>query len=147
METKRKNVNLDIKDRLMEGNIQLQNMFGVIRDYATRPGVVEYVPMNGPEFVLTNKLKVLSGRILARSAFVFRLAYIKAIKNKYNIILPIIIDSPRAAELSPKSTSGMYEILHSDFPEHQIILASIYKTDISGFHIIDLNNGFFGLLE
>lgn len=74
-------------------------------------------------------------------AYVFKLAYLKSTDNKYGIKLPIIIDSPRTNELSENSTEDMMKILKRDFSDHQIILASIYKTDVLKCNIIDLNNG------
>lgn len=74
-------------------------------------------------------------------AYVFKLAYLKSIDNKYGIKLPIIIDSPRTNELSETSTEDMMKILKRDFSGHQIILVSIYKTDVLKCNIIDLNNG------
>lgn len=74
-------------------------------------------------------------------AYVFKLAYLKSIDNKYGIKIPIIIDSPRTNELSETSTEDMMKILKRDFSDHQIILASIYKTDVLKCDIADLNNG------
>lgn len=74
-------------------------------------------------------------------AYVFKLAYLKSIDNKYSIKLPIIIDSPRTNELSETSTEDMIKILKRDFSDHQIILASIYKTDVLKCDIANLNNG------
>lgn len=74
-------------------------------------------------------------------AYVFKLEYLKSIDNKYGIKLPIIIDSPRTNELSETSIEDMMKILKRDFSDHQIILASIYKTDVLKYDIADLNNG------
>lgn len=104
-------------------------------------GIKEYIKNDTPSFVLTNKLKGFSGRVLAQMAYVFKLAYLKSTDNKYGIKLPIIIDSPRTNELSENSTEDMMKILKRDFSDHQIILASIYKTDVLKCNIIDLNNG------
>ncbi len=50
-----------------------------------------------------------------RCLFVFKLSYIKAIENAFNVCLPIIMDSPRTNELSEESTNQMMEILKRDF--------------------------------
>lgn len=95
----------------------------------------------GPKFVLTNQLKGLSGIVLAQMSYIFKLSYIKNVKDICGIKLPIIIVSPRTNELSEESTNAMLEILKRDFSEHQIIMASIYETQIIKFKILDLNNG------
>ena len=94
-----------------------------------------------PQYVLTNKLKGLSGRVLAQLCYIFKLSYIKEIEKTFSIRLPIIIDSPRTNELSEESTNNMLNILKRDFSKHQIITASIYKNSIINFEILDLNDG------
>lgn len=141
MTNKRNNVNQEIKDKLSFNNSQLNRFYEIIIDYAKELGIYEFVSDKDPKFVLTNKLKGLSGRVLAQMAFIFKLSYIKVIKEKYNIILPIIIDSPRTNELSETSTNDMIKILNRDFDNHQIIMASIYDISIIDFNILDLNDG------
>lgn len=102
---------------------------------------MDFISEKTPKFVLTNKLKGLSGRVLAQMSYVFKLSYIKAIEEKYGLVLPIIIDSPRTNELSEESTNNMLKILQRDFSHHQIIMASIYDNDVIKFNIINLENG------
>lgn len=148
LELKRRNINTQIKDNLSNNNFQLEQLFDTIRKYAVKLGVNKYVDIDDAKFVLTSKLKGLTGRVLAQLAFVFRLAYIKAVRVKYELCLPIIIDSPRAAELSEKSTSSMLKILSDDFSDHQIIMASIYKIEgRNEINEIELKNGFMDFLK
>ena len=141
LNNKRKKINQKIKDELSFNNQQLVELYDIINKYSIELGIKQYIKNDTPSFVLTNKLKGFSGRVLAQMAYVFKLAYLKSIDNKYGIKLPIIIDSPRTNELSESSTDDMMKILKRDFSEHQIILASIYKTDILECNIVDLNNG------
>lgn len=138
---KRTVLNKQIKDRLSFNNIQLNEFFDIIVKYAKELGIFKYISNPTPQFVLTNKLKGLSGRVLAQMSYIFKLSYIKAIEKNYNVILPIIIDSPRTNELSEESTNDMLTILKRDFQNHQIIVASIYRSKIIDFNIINLNNG------
>ncbi len=141
LNNKRKKINQKIKDELSFNNQQLVEFYDIINKYAIELGIKQYIKNDTPSFVLTSKLKGFSGRILAQMAYIFKLAYLKSIDNKYGIKLPIIIDSPRTNELSESSTDDMMKILKRDFSEHQIILASIDKTDILECNIVDLNNG------
>ena len=141
LNNKRKKINKKIKDELSFNNQQLIDFYDIINKYAIELGIKEYIKNDTPSFVLTNKLKGFSGRVLAQMAYVFKLAYLKSIDNKYGIKLPIIIDSPRTNELSETSTEDMMKILKRDFSDHQIILASIYKIDVLKCNIVDLNNG------
>ena len=77
-------------------------------------------------------------------SFIFKLSYIKAIEDKYKLILPIIIDSPRTNELSEISTNDMLRILQRDFNHHQVIVASIYyNNSVINFDTISLDDGLF----
>lgn len=143
LENKRNKINKDIKNKLLFNNTQLTEYYNTIFNYAVELNINNYISDNSPKYVLTNKLKGLSGRILAQMSFIFRLSYIKAIENKFNIYLPIIMDSPRTNELSEDSTNKMMEILKRDFSKHQIITASIYLNDIIDFKLLNLEEGLF----
>ena len=138
---KRNNINRQIKDKLSFNNKQLYNFYETIFKYADELGIMDFISDKTPKFVLTNKLKGLSGRVLAQMSYVFKLSYIKAIEQKYGLVLPIIIDSPRTNELSEESTNNMLKILQRDFSHHQIIMASIYSNNVINFNIINLENG------
>lgn len=143
LNNKRNTLNNDIKNKLVFKNYQLKEYYDIIYRYAKELGIEGYISDNSPKYVLMNKLKGLSGRVLAQMSFVFKLSYIKAIENAFNVCLPIIMDSPRTNELSEESTNQMMEILKRDFSNHQIITASIYKNKVIDFDIIDLENGLF----
>lgn len=140
---KRNNVNNDIKNKLIFKNDQLKEYYDIIFSYAKELGIESYISDNSPRYVLMNKLKGLSGRVLAQMSFVFKLSYIKAIENTFKICLPIIMDSPRTNELSEESTNQMMEILKRDFSNHQIITASIYRNKVIDFNILNLESGLF----
>ena len=143
LNNKRNSINNKIKNRLTFNNNQLKEYYDIVYKYCKELGIEGYISDNSPKYILTNKLKGLSGRVLAQMSFVFKLSYIQAIKNTFDICLPIIMDSPRTNELSEESTNQMMGILKRDFSEHQIITASIYKNEVINFNIINLENGLF----
>lgn len=145
LNNKRNTINNDIKNKLVFKNYQLKEYYDIIYRYSKELGIEGYISDNSPKYVLMNKLKGLSGRVLAQMSFVFKLSYIKAIENAFNVCLPIIMDSPRTNELSEESTNQMMEILKRDFSNHQIITASIYKNKVIDFDIINLENGLFSV--
>lgn len=77
-------------------------------------------------YLFTNNLKELSGAMLHKTVFSFKMAYILEIQKCLNIKLPIIIDSPRGNEIDENNIDKVIEILSRDFSENQIIIASIY---------------------
>lgn len=138
---KRNSINNQIKNKLSFNNLQLLEFYEIIVKYAKELGIFQFISDQSPKFVLTNKLKGLSGRVLAQLCFIFKLSYILSIEKAYGTFLPIIIDSPRTNELSEESTNDMMNILKRDFSKHQIITASIYKSSVINFDIMNLNNG------
>lgn len=143
LNNKRNSINSAIKNKLIFRNDQLNEFYNIISKYAKELNIESYISDNSSRYVLMNKLKGLSGRVLAQMSFVFKLSYIKAIENTYKLYLPIIMDSPRTNELSEDSTNQMMKILQRDFSNHQIITASIYKNTVIDFNIINLEKGLF----
>lgn len=91
-------------------------------------------------YLFTSNLKELSGAVLHKTAFAFRLAYIIAIENALKIKLPIILDSPSGKEVDHANIKLMMDILKRDFADHQIIIASIFKYDFEKVSCIEIKN-------
>lgn len=91
-------------------------------------------------YLFTSNLKELSGAVLHKTAFAFRLAYINAIEKLLNIKLPIILDSPSGKEVDQSNISLMMNILKRDFSNHQIIIASIFKYDFEKINYINIHD-------
>ena len=106
-----KKINQKIKDELSFNNQHLVKFYNIINKHAIELGIKQYIKNNTQSFVLTNKLKRFSRMILVQMAYVFKLAYLKSIDNKYGLKLPIVMDSPRTNELSESSTDDMMKIL------------------------------------
>ena len=89
-------------------------------------------------YLFTSNLKELSGAVLHKTAFAFRLAYIIAIENALKIKLPIILDSPSGKEVDHANIKLMMDILKRDFADHQIIIASIFEYDFEKVNSIEI---------
>ena len=88
--------------------------------------------------MFTSNLKELSGAILHKTVFAFRLACLLEVEKHLNIKMPIILDSPSGKEIDHQNIEAMIKILKRDFSENQIIIASIYEYDL--ININKLNN-------
>jgi len=88
----------------------------------------------------TSNLKELSGALLHKTAFAFRLAYISVIEAALNIKLPIILDSPSGKEVEESNISLMMDILKRDFSDHQIIIASIRGYDFPAIKVEEIHS-------
>ena len=91
-------------------------------------------------YLFTSNLKELSGAVLHKTVFAFRLAYIIEIQKKLGIKLPIILDSPSGKEVDPDNIQLMMDILKAEFADNQIIIASIFKYDFDTVNIIEIKN-------
>ena len=91
-------------------------------------------------YLFTSNLKELSGAVLHKTVFAFRLAYILEIQKKLGIKLPIILDSPSGKEVDPDNIQLMMEILKTEFADNQIIIASIFKYDFDTVNLIEIKN-------
>ncbi|MEE0338162.1 ATP-binding protein [Acidaminococcus fermentans] len=94
-------------------------------------------------YIFTSNLKELTGAVLHKLAFAFRLAYITAIEKKLGEQFPIILDSPYGKEIDKENVDQMMQILQRDFSDHQIIIASIYTYDFPNANIIELGKKLF----
>ena len=81
----------------------------------------------------------MSGAVLHKTVFSFRLAYILEIQKVLGIKLPIILDSPSGKEVDQNNIRQMMEILKRDFSDNQIIIASIYHY-VEGEHVIEMKD-------
>lgn len=92
------------------------------------------------DYIFTDDLKSLSGTILHKIVFSFKLAYIVEVQKKLNITLPIILDSPSGREITKENVKSMIDILNRDFSDNQIILASIFQYDIDNINVIEIED-------
>ena len=91
-------------------------------------------------YLFTSNLKELSGAMLHKTVFAFRLAYIIEIKRIIGVKLPIILDSPSGKEVDKNNIELMMAILSRDFSDHQIIIASIFNYNLSATNVIEIEN-------
>lgn len=107
--------------------------------YATELGVGNSESI-ASSYLFTSNLKELSGAVLHKTVFAFRLAYITAIEKHLGIKLPIILDSPSGKEVDQANIQLMVNILKRDFSDNQIIIASIYQYGFESVNTIEIVN-------
>lgn len=114
------------KEQIKTNNPVIDYIYNIVVKYTEELKVNQYIsPRN--DYIFTNKLKGLSGVILHKIVFSFKLSYILAIRKYCNVNLPIVIDSPRSKEITDKEIERMMAILPKDFSDHQVIIASLYN--------------------
>jgi len=118
-----------------------------ISAYAKELEVSEIYMAPNKDYIFTDDLKSLSGTILHKIVFSFKLAYIKLIKEKTRIVLPIVLDSPSGREVEHSTVETMLKIVQRDYPEHQLIVASIYDYDLKDKKIIEFKDRLFNTTD
>ncbi|MCY7008600.1 hypothetical protein OCK72_08105 [Fusobacterium simiae] len=139
LEKQAKNIREEISRITKNNNTIVSNIFETIIKYAIELKIGDKDSIS-PTYLFTSNLKELSGAILHKTVFAFKLGYITAIKKKLNIKLPILLDSPSGKEVDQENIKLMMNILKRDFSDHQIIIASIFKYDFNDINIIEIRN-------
>jgi len=137
LEKERKKIRDDISTKTKKNNSVVSTISKTIVKYLTELGLgdKDTIPMG---YLFTSNLKELSGAIMHKTVFAFRLAYIIAIENVLKIKLPIILDSPSGKEVDKENIELMMELLKRDFPDHQLIIASIFTYDFDIVNTIEI---------
>lgn len=131
----RKQIKAQLAEATRRNNKIADEMFGVVMQYAQELniGVEERT-----SYLFTSNLKELSGAVLHKLVFSYRLACIIEIEKKLGYKLPIIIDSPSGKEVDRENVNAMMKILSRDFKDNQIIVSSIYEYDFDKVHYIKM---------
>lgn len=132
-----------IRSMTKQDNGVVLELHNCISAYAKELDINETYVSPNKDYIFTNDLKSLSGTILHKIVFSFKLAYVKLIKEKTGIILPIVLDSPSGREVELSTVEKMLMIIQRDFPNHQLIIASIHDYDLKDKRVIELKDKLF----
>lgn len=131
-------INLKIRELTRSANSVISSIFNTTKKYLQELGIDE--SHNTEKYLFTSNLKELSGAILHKTVFAFRLACLLEVEKHLNIKFPIILDSPSGKEFDKQNIEAMVEILKRDFANNQIIIASIYEYCLPNINKISIIN-------
>lgn len=126
LERELKSVHDEIIKISRSNNTVVSSIYQTIVKYATELEIGDAESIT-KKYLFTSNLKELTGAVLHKTVFAFKMAYIVEIEKYLKIKLPIILDSPRGKEVDQENIELMMNILKRDFKENQIIIASIYR--------------------
>ncbi|MCL2570017.1 MAG: hypothetical protein FWE16_02310 [Firmicutes bacterium] len=126
LEQEKRDINTQIEELTRKDNESIMRIHTDVLKYAEQLGLNEIVEKK-EKYIFTRELAGLSGAILHKLVFAFKMAYIKEIAMVTELKLPIILDSPKGSEVDDENISAMMNILKDDFSDHQIILSSIFN--------------------
>ena len=139
LEKELRDVRQAITDSTKTNNSVVNNLYQSVLKYAVELGIGSDTTI-ATSYLFTSNLKELSGAVLHKTVFAFRLAYIIEIERAIGVKLPIILDSPSGKEVDQKNIALMMGILKRDFSDHQIIIASIFEYDFGSLNVIEIVN-------
>ena len=139
LETRLTSAKKEISDLTKKDNPIVIQMYDTLVNYVSELHLDKYIKPS-KEYLFTSNLKELSGAILHKIVFVFKLAYINAIQRTLNIKLPLILDSPSGKEIDSANVDDMMRILNRDFKANQVIIASIHNYAFDNIKIIELGD-------
>ena len=146
LEKERNQLRTEISKISKSDNSVVMSLYKTVVKYATELGVGNSESVTS-KYLFTSNLKELSGAVLHKLVFAFKLGYIKEIERSLGIKLPIILDSPRGKEVDEKNISLMMGILKKDFKDNQIIIASIYEYDFETLKKIEIKGNLINSLR
>ena len=141
LQKQRTQLNEVLINKTKTNNPWIAKAYDIIKKYAEQLEI----PFDYKIDIFTRNLKAKSGAILHKMVFVYKLAYIKLLSECLGYPIPIICDSPSGREVEEKTIHKMLRILHTDFSNHQLIIASIFKFDdiFSNAKIVELDGTLF----
>jgi len=125
LEKKKNFLKKQLANYTKQNNQYLESMYNSIEKYAKELSLEKHINLR-TDYIFTHNLKELSGAILHKIVFSFKLGYITEVEKQLGFRLPIILDSPSGKEVDPQNIEKMFEILQRDFKGNQIIVASIH---------------------
>ncbi|MEH7526728.1 hypothetical protein V7149_26225, partial [Bacillus sp. JJ1503] len=126
LSTENKSLKKAILDKTIINNTIVDNLHKSITKFAKKLGVIDIINPN-KDYIFTSDLKSLSGAVLHKIVFSFKMAYILEIQKIIGFKLPIVLDSPSGREVDQENISETMNILMEEFSDNQVIIASIYK--------------------
>lgn len=137
LEKEQKRVREEIIQISRSDNDVVLSLYKTIVKYATELGIGDSESIT-KKYLFTSNLKELTGAVLHKTVFAFKLAYILELEKHLKMKLPIILDSPSGKEVDQENIELMMNILKRDFKDNQIIIASIHDYSFSKIHKVEL---------
>lgn len=123
-----KRVNSLIKSRVKANNPYIQKVYNYVFKYAELLGVDDKMVLKN-DFIFTSDLKSMSGAVLQKMVFAFKVAFLKVIEEDMKTKLFMVLDSPKGKELDDDNTELIEKLIHEELQQNQIFIASIHAFD------------------
>lgn len=115
----------EIRIKIRNNNRFITKMYSLLLSYAKKLNIENYISYK-EDYIFTKNLRGKTGALFQKLIIAFKAAAIKTVEEELNIKLFLVIDSPRSKELSGENTKLILKFLKEEFPDNQVIIASIY---------------------
>lgn len=115
----------DIKAAVKADNSYITRIYNYVLDYATRLEIEEKM-VHKEDYIFTSDLKSMSGAVLQKMVFAFKVAFLKVIEEEMGTKLFMVIDSPKSKELDDRNTNLIMNLIKEELADNQVFVASIY---------------------
>ena len=124
----KKNIGNDIVTATEVNNIEeyISKIYKHVFKYAKELEVENKISTN-EDYIFTSDLKSLSGAVLQKIVFAFKVAFLKVIEENMDTKLFMVLDSPKGKELDDANMKLIENLIKKELGENQIIIASIYN--------------------
>lgn len=119
-------VKAEIKRMIKNQNSYISKIYKYVLKYAIQLNVDDKMVAK-EDFIFTSDLKSLSGAVLQKMVFAFKVAFLKVIEESMNTKLFIVLDSPKGKELDDDNMRLIENLISTELCDNQIFFASIYE--------------------
>lgn len=126
----------EIKTAVKTNNGFITRIYNYVLDYANRLDIEENL-VHKEDYIFTSDLKSMSGAVLQKMVFAFKLAFLKVIEEEIGTKLFMVIDSPKSKELDDQNTELIMKLVKDELADNQVFIASIYEFECDHKIIID----------
>jgi len=119
-------VNKNIRDAVKYQNEYITKVYNYVYKYAEKLKVEEKM-VHKEDYIFTSDLKSMSGAVLQKMVFAFKIAFLKVIEESMKTKLFIVIDSPKGKELDDDNTKLIMDLINEELKDNQVFIASIYE--------------------
>ena len=123
-----KGINNRIKEAVKKDNKYISKIYNYVYEYAKRLEIEEKMVLK-EDFIFTSDLKSLSGAVLQKMVFAFKIAFLKVIEDDIGTNLFFVMDSPKNKELDDYNTELIMNLIKDELNSNQVFIASIYEFD------------------
>lgn len=115
-----------IKTKTQNNNGYISKIYKHVFKYAKELEVENKISSN-EDYIFTSDLKSLSGAVLQKIVFAFKVAFLKVIEESMDTKLFMVLDSPKGKELDDANMKLIENLIKKELGENQIFIASIYN--------------------